>query len=338
MAGRKTVIVYASPEQCRYCGAELAPYLADVRDRIYGVPGMWQLVQCRNAGCAVILLAHDLRAIDISSFYQQYSTHSMPVIAVSGIKKLYREALRFVQMRKLRYPGEVNVAAKVIGTLLGLIPYFRDTALARAYWLPHRAGGRLVEVGFGNGQGLAQLQELGWQVTGVEFDQHCVDSARMMGFAVKQGDFASGLFESESLDAVVACHTIEHVPDPLGFIRAAYAALKPGGRLMLSTPNGTSYGAIYMRQHWRGLEVPRHLSLHNPASLHAMARSAGFTDIGVLGTPHGGFIWQQSHELRNGKPVSSRQSLRTLPYNMLAAVINVLAPLKSDEIILRCVK
>jgi hypothetical protein len=69
-----------------------------------------------------------------------------------------------------------------------------------------------------------------------------------------------------------------------------------------------------------------------------MARAAGFAEIGVLGTPHGGFIWQQSHELRKGKPVSTRQSLKTLPYNVLAAVINLIAPLRSDEIILRCEK
>jgi 2-polyprenyl-3-methyl-5-hydroxy-6-metoxy-1,4-benzoquinol methylase len=159
-----------------------------------------------------------------------------------------------------------------------------------------------------------------------------------MGFAVKQGDFASDLFEPGSPDAVVAWHTVEHVPDPVAFIRAAYAALKPGGRLMPSTPNGTSYGAIHMRQHWRGLEVLRHLSLHNPASLRAMAQVARFADIGVLGTPHGGFIWQQSHQLRKGSLVSTRQSLRTLPYNVLAAAINVIAPSKSNEIILRCVK
>lgn len=332
------MIVYASPEQCGHCGDGLVPYLNDVEDRIYGVAGMWRLVRCRNAGCAVVFLAHDLSTSDISSFYESYSTHSEPVVTASGIKRLYRDALTYVQMRKLGYSGDVGVAAKIVGSLFALIPYFRDTALARAYWLPYRAGGRLAEVGFGNGQGLVQLRALGWQVTGVEFDQHCIDSARAMGFAVKQGDFASGLFEPESLDAVVACHTIEHVPDPAAFIRAAYAALKPGGHLMLSTPNGTSYGATYMRQHWRGLEVPRHLSLHNPASLRAMARASGFADIGVWGTPHGGFIWQQSHELRKGKPVSARQSLRTLPYNVLAGAINIIAPLKSDEIVLRCVK
>jgi hypothetical protein len=58
--------------------------------------------------------------------------------------------------------------------------------------------------------------------------------------------------------------------------------LKPGGYIWVETPNTDSFGYERYREHWRGLEAPRHLVLFNTASLRWSFEQAGFAGIRVL--------------------------------------------------------
>jgi SAM-dependent methyltransferase len=44
-------------------------------------------------------------------------------------------------------------------------------------------------------------------------------------------------FADETVDFVVACHIIEHLPDPIFFLRECWRVLKPGGHLFLGAPD-----------------------------------------------------------------------------------------------------
>ena len=41
----------------------------------------------------------------------------------------------------------------------------------------------------------------------------------------------------ETFDTIISCETIEHVPDPRGALHELQRVLRPGGRLLLTTPN-----------------------------------------------------------------------------------------------------
>ncbi len=332
------MLAYAKPTCCIVCGTSLGPGPRGVEDKVYGVSGHWNLVRCQNADCGALLLDHDLTAAEIASFYASYSTHAPPVLAATGVKYLYRLALQQIWHDRLGYPPEQAGPARILGRLLGLVPYFRAEAASRLFWLPHKPGGTVIEIGFGNSQGMAFLREAGWQVRGVEFDAVCISSAKALGFEAVQGDFASGLFDEGSADAVVASHAIEHVPDPGAFMAEAHRVLRPGGYLVLRTPNAASRDARRSGAAWRGLEVPRHLTIHTPASLAALARHAGFDSVKVLGTPLGGFIAQQSAELRQGQKPSPVQGRKTLLYNLAEALRAVVSNGSCDEIVLIAAK
>ena len=51
-----------------------------------------------------------------------------------------------------------------------------------------------------------------------------------------------GPIADESLDFVIACHLIEHVPDPIFFLEECWRVLRPGGALFLAAPD-KSYGS-----------------------------------------------------------------------------------------------
>lgn len=284
---------------------------------MYGVTGRWDIDGCTNNECGAHFLAHDLTLDQLAGFYSTYSTHRPPILNARGIKGLYRGALKHILHRRLSYPERPSIMSAALGLALDAVPYFRQMAMSRVFWLPYLPGGTVVEVGFGNGQAMALLREAGWTVRGSEFDEACVQSARAMGIDAVRGEFTDHLFKAESTDAVVASHTIEHVPNPRRFFEEAWRVLRPGGRLVLRTPNIASADAARAGPDWRGLEVPRHLSIHTPSSLLLLAVQTGFGEASVSGTPLGGFIVQQSRELEANRTPASSQSAKTIAFEAL---------------------
>jgi predicted SAM-dependent methyltransferase len=104
-----------------------------------------------------------------------------------------------------------------------------------------------------------------------------VESARFQyGLQVKSGSLIQQNYPSNSFDAVTMRHVIEHIYEPLELLKECHRILKPGGSLVIETPNMESLSSRYFQDYWRGLEPPRHLHLFNLASLKSIAISAGF--------------------------------------------------------------
>ncbi len=333
-----TEILYSTPSVCESCGSIVVPHLTEVVDHVYGVKGNWNLVRCSNKECNLTYLDAELKAQDISSFYTTYSTHSGPILESSGAKRFYRHMLASIYNRRLNYAEEVDKLAAIVGRALAIVPFFAHLAKSRVFWLSAKLGGKVVEIGFGNGQALLQLQSLGWNVSGIEYDKVCIEQARERNLDVLEGDFQAEHYSPESLDAVVGSHVIEHVPSAKRLIQEICKSLQPGGCMVLVTPNGNSFGSNIFGKYWRGLETPRHLTIQTPASLRSFAKEAGFSKVNVFGTSNGGFILQQSLELALQLKPSQKQGLRTIPFNIFAGILNMINAKKSEEIVLHCVK
>ena len=120
------------------------------------------------------------------------------------------------------------------------------------------------------------MHELGWHAEGVDFDPQAARNAVAKGVKVYVGELAALRFPDAAFDAVTMSHFIEHVHDPSLLLRECHRILKPGGRLVVVTPNNASFGHHIYKENWRGLEPPRHLHLFNIACLDALAARNGF--------------------------------------------------------------
>lgn len=100
-----------------------------------------------------------------------------------------------------------------------------------------RGGGRLLEVGSAGGYFLNMARSSGYCVRGVEISKWAADfSRKKFGVDVFVGEVSDAGFKSGSFDVVVAGNVLEHVDDPMSFVREVNRVLAPGGIFVVEVP------------------------------------------------------------------------------------------------------
>ncbi len=113
---------------------------------------------------------------------------------------------------------------------------FEDGLRKLVALLPER--GRLLDVGCGVGAFLSLARTHGWDVRGVDISSFASRYAReQVGVEVDEGTLEGAAYAEGSFDVVTLWDSIEHVADPPAVLREVRRILKPGGYVMLNTPN-----------------------------------------------------------------------------------------------------
>jgi N-acetylglucosaminyldiphosphoundecaprenol N-acetyl-beta-D-mannosaminyltransferase len=144
--------------------------------------------------------------------------------------------------------------------------------------------GRLLDVGCATGQLIYHMARLGWQTTGIDVNADAVAVARQNGLDVAESTL-EGLSSADAFfDVIHMGDVLEHVQRPQHALLAARRLLRPGGLLVLRTPNADcSFARATLRlSRWLGLpwawsEAPYHLYEFSPETLARLIDSAGLT-------------------------------------------------------------
>jgi 2-polyprenyl-3-methyl-5-hydroxy-6-metoxy-1,4-benzoquinol methylase len=108
--------------------------------------------------------------------------------------------------------------------------------------------GRVLDDGCGAGYGSVILARQGLEVVGVDIDDrtvlHCQKRYSVPSLAFQREDSANLSFPDSSFDAVVSFEVVEHVPDYSRYVAEAFRVLRPGGTLLISTPNKRVYSDL----------------------------------------------------------------------------------------------
>jgi hypothetical protein len=80
---------------------------------------------------------------------------------------------------------------------------------------------------------------------------------------------------------ITAFDLMEHLRDPVGFVRTAASWLSPGGVLAIAVPNIASVAARMMRRHWYYYAPPDHVHYFTPSTVRRLLTLASLDDITV---------------------------------------------------------
>ena len=107
--------------------------------------------------------------------------------------------------------------------------------------LPFVVGKRVMDIGCGEGYGAALLAPVAREVVAVDYSpaavRHAQETYRRDNLRFEVGDATALDPRLGQFDVVVCMEVIEHLVNDQPLLSAAWAALRPGGRLILSTPN-----------------------------------------------------------------------------------------------------
>ncbi len=147
-------------------------------------------------------------------------------------------------------------------------------------YLPRlRKAAPVLDLGCGRGEALELLQAEGIECRGVDASSTMVSHCREKGLPAERRDVLDALSgaDPESFGGIVSFHVIEHLEPGCieRLVQLAFAVLRPGGILVLETPNPLSV-AVTARSFWLD---PTHRRPVHPDTLRTWYEQAGFTGI-----------------------------------------------------------
>lgn len=227
---------FESVPVCDLCGSFSQHHRYSAKDLNQHKPGNFEIVQCNSCGLVFLNPRPDVSSI--GSYYPNDYWRPLP-----DRNEIYR------------------AYGEIYDELAKLPP------------------GRMLDVGTGGAYFLSLFE--GWQREGTELSPQTAErSAQAYGFPVHSGLLEdvvkAGKIARHSFDLITLNHVIEHLYSPRATVKLIHELLKPGGKLMISTPNIKSVSARLTGPNWYHLDPPRHLYLFSPRLLTRLLTENGF--------------------------------------------------------------
>jgi SAM-dependent methyltransferase len=231
--------------RCNLCGADNPLLVLEGPDRLHHLPGAFRLVRC--AECGLIYQNPQLDPQEVLSYYpSDYHSYYIPV---AEEKSWFR-----------RFDRRWGVKRRCLAVQKRV-----------------RKTGRLLDVGCGTGAFLQGMHALGWQVYGSDLNPEVVRYTHdYFGFDVREGELAEIGYPAGFFDVVTMWDVLEHVHDPRGTLAEVARILKPGGWIIMNTPNPAGWDARLFGMTWAGWDIPRHLFLISPTTMQRYLQETGF--------------------------------------------------------------
>lgn len=143
----------------------------------------------------------------------------------------------------------------------------------------HGGIGTVADVGAGDGTFCEALTAQGGfdRILAVELSPNAARACRERGIETVESPIEEA--NLEACDVITAFELIEHLFAPGAFLAGCHRALRPGGLLVLTTPNIRGFDLLLLGDKSANLAGPSHLNYFHEASLRGLVVRHGFTVV-----------------------------------------------------------
>jgi len=134
--------------------------------------------------------------------------------------------------------------------------------------------GTLLDVGCGAGSLLLEARDAGWTCMGLELNALAGEHARSLGLSVLTGSLEERAADLETFDVITLSQVLEHLDSPTHAIASLTKLLKPGGVLIIESPNLFGLYPRILGARWYGFAFDQHLWHFTPPAMSMLARRA----------------------------------------------------------------
>ncbi len=257
----------AVSKDCRLCGSTGPHQAIEVREMMFGTRELFEYFSC--AACATLQIHNALEGEDLMRHYPpNYYSHN-----ASGQPSAFQWLVTQHDEYKLGGRGRMRgalikarVSEGIFRVLLGgdVIRMIAQLAVA--------LDARILDVGCGTGGLLDRLSRIGFKdLCGadpfIEEDGKSSEGALLMKRDLSE---VPGKF-----DLIMFNHSLEHVPDPVATLKAAYDKLAVGGMCLARVPTTSSEAWTTYRADWVQADAPRHMVIPSRQGMAMAAEKAG---------------------------------------------------------------
>jgi SAM-dependent methyltransferase len=141
---------------------------------------------------------------------------------------------------------------------------------------------RLLDVGCGTGQTLAEAARRGWETVGVDLVPDAVQQAvERFGLDARNVALEESGLPERSFDVVATTQVLEHQLDGPGFLASIARWARPGGYLFIEVPNWNGAVRRADREGWVLLRPHEHVAHYTTKTLSRTVRRAGLEPVAV---------------------------------------------------------
>jgi 2-polyprenyl-3-methyl-5-hydroxy-6-metoxy-1,4-benzoquinol methylase len=192
----------------------------------------------------------------------------------------------FYEVAKGNLYGYVDYIAERVNKLRGYRPiaeFLRDRHGKKASGRP-----RLLDVGCGLGYFLDVAHDVGFAVTGVEFNPGAIRTMKeKYAFQVYEGSLDNIPISDGKFDVITMFDVIEHLHDPFGDVQKMYDRLEPGGGVAIATMDSESLPSRLLGTRLEDFRrIREHLYFFSRESLTKILERAGFQVYAIKSHGH----------------------------------------------------
>ena len=138
---------------------------------------------------------------------------------------------------------------------------------------------RIIELGCALGNFLYWTMPHFTEVYGVEYSDYAIKHSINPNFRISKEFFNK--FPANFFDVICSWDVFEHVPNIEDYIKESNRILKPGGKIILTTPNSKSISFKLFKDKWIDIAPPEHVLIYSKKSLEMLFRKYGFKNIKI---------------------------------------------------------
>lgn len=169
-------------------------------------------------------------------------------------------------------------------------PYFKSFDLTKKYFqskierikkLTGKISPYILDVGSGWGDFLEVVKGESLPYLGIDLSPIAIAKCQEKKLNVKKQTLEELFFQKKQFDAIVSFQTLEHVKNPVFFLKSAYKLLGPKGIILLTTPNNDSPLRFLTRGKWSVYNIESHFVFFTKKTLRLALEKADFTNISI---------------------------------------------------------